>query len=374
MASGHSDERFDVVVVGAGPAGSTAAYHLAGERRVLIVDAKPFPRHKACGGALTHCRAWPARFPNYAEVESELGGHPNHRLRFFHDRSEWWDEQGEHLFDHVPRHVFDHALLRAATRKPGVEFRVFRVRTLEELDSGMIRLSDGQRSIEARAVVGADGAHSMVARALGNPRRTLGTTGACHQVHILCDHPGDASFVFYLWGGEPGYGWIFCTADGYYVGVGYLGSGARRAKALLGELVAWCLERGILPREHRVGRSWGGLAPATVASTIARGRVLLTGDAAGLLHQINGEGIRYAMGSGQLAGEILSRDLDDPAPAYRQAVAPLAREVTYVRNLRPGLLAAGLGSYLHLGSAAALVGLGGLVKRPFIAQFTGRRD
>ncbi len=373
MASIPNDEPFDVVVVGAGPAGSTAAYHLAGDRRVLIVDKQPFPRHKACGGALTHCHGWPARFANYAEVRAELHGHPNHRLRFFHDRHEWWDEDGEHLFDHVPRWVLDHQLLQAATRRPGVEFQVFRVRTLEQLDSGMIRLSDGQRSLEARAVVGADGAHSMVARALGNQRRTLGTTGACHQVHVVCDKTSEASFVFYLWGGEPGYGWIFCTADGYYVGVGYLGSGARRAKALLRELVAWCLEQGILPREHRIGRSWGGLAPATVASTIADGRVLLVGDAAGLLHQINGEGIQYAMASGQLAGEILARDLDDPAPAYRRAVAPLVREVTYVRNLRPRLLAAGLESYLRLGTAAAHLGLGAAVKRPFIAQFTGRR-
>jgi len=363
---------YDVVVVGAGPAGSTAAYHLAGARRVLIVDKQAFPRHKACGGALTRCRSWPERFPNYAEVQESLQGHPNHRLHFFHDRAEWWDEQGEHLFDHVPRVVLDHRLLQAATRKPGVEFRVFRVRTLESLDSGMIRLSDGERTLEARAVVGADGAHSMVARALGNPRRTLGTTGACHQVHIVCDKLQEASFVFYLWGGEPGYGWIFCTADGYYVGVGYLGTGARRAKTLLRGLVAWCVERGILPREHRVARSWGGLAPATVASILAEGRVLLVGDAAGLLHQVSGEGIRYAMASGQLAGQILAEDLDQPAPAYRRAVKPLVREVTYARTLRPRVFSAALAGYLHLGSAAARVGLGAVVKRPFIAHFTGR--
>jgi menaquinone-9 beta-reductase len=373
MAHDTLDDSYDVVVVGAGPAGSTAAYHLGGTRRVLIVDKQAFPRHKACGGALTRCREWPARFPNYAEVEGSLEGHPNERLRLFHDKAPWWDEQGAHLFDQVPRYVLDHRLLQAATRKPGVDFRVFRVRTLEHLDSGMIRLSDGQRILEARAVVGADGAHSMVARALGNPRRTLGTTGACHEIQLVCDKPSESSFVFYLWGGEPGYGWIFCTADGYYVGVGYLGDAARRAKVLLHGLVAWCVEQGILPREHRVARSWGGLAPATVNATLAQGRVLLVGDAAGLLHQLNGEGISYAMRSGQLAGQILSRDLDHPEAAYREAVQPLVREVRYVRTLRPRVFATALSSYLSLSAVAGRVGLGGMVKAPFVERFLGRR-
>lgn len=62
----RTDEPYDVVVVGAGPAGSTAAYHLGGAREVLVVDRVAFPRHKACGGALVGCRSWPRELPNYA--------------------------------------------------------------------------------------------------------------------------------------------------------------------------------------------------------------------------------------------------------------------------------------------------------------------
>lgn len=374
MSATGSRNLFDVVIVGGGPAGSTAAYNLDSSLEVLIVDKASFPRHKACGGALTRCRDWPLEFPNYAEIEPHLRGHANEHLCLYHDKTPWWEGSGTHFFDHVHRYDFDDLLLRAACNRPGVSFRVFHVRSLERLDNGIIRLSDGSAALKARAVIGADGATSVVARELGNPRRGKNDTGYCYELHLVCEKPHDKSFVFYLWGGEPGYGWIFSTADGYYVGVGYLGSARKRAKPLLNELVAHCAEVGFLPRKHRVERTFGGLAPATVVNQIAGGSILLVGDAAGLLNQLNGEGIYYAMKSGQLAGQVLSEGLERPASRYRRAVEPLVRDVTYLKTLRPRLFSALLSSYLNLSSVSELLGLGGRLKTPFINRVLRRLD
>lgn len=219
-----------MIVVGAGPAGSTAAYHLAahGTLDVLVVDRSPFPRHKTCGGALLCCHDWPAEFPNYAAIQHELKGHPVASLRLYVDRDVWWEGTDAHLFDHVQRHEFDDRLLRAALARPGVWFRVMKVKTVQRLDNGWIRVSDSAGSVEARVVIGADGVASRVSRALGNPARTAIDSGSCLVHDMVCDRPHETAVVFYLWGGEPGYGYLFPTADGYCVGVGFLGAPLKR--------------------------------------------------------------------------------------------------------------------------------------------------
>ncbi len=372
MASQKESRIYDVVVVGAGPAGSTAAYELAGTGDVLVVDKVPFPRHKACGGALCRSHDWPSVFPNFAEIEAELTRQPCQQLRLFHDRRPWWEGSGSHFFDHVHRYELDHLLLRAALARTGISFEVFRLRSLRRRDDGLLELSDGARQLLARAVIGADGVSSVVSRSLGNPRRGLDRAGRCCEVDLVCDKPHDDSLVFYLWQGEPGYGWVFATVDGYYVGVGLLGEAGRGARRRLDELIAHCVSEGFLPKEHRTRHVFGGLAPATVGPAVADGRVLLVGDAAGLLHQISGEGISYAMRSGQLAARVLGSKSTSPAHEYRRAIEPLVREVTYLRTLRPRLLGGALSSYLQLARLGARFGLGRVLKSPFVDRFAGR--
>ncbi len=348
-----------MIVVGAGPAGSTAAFHVADDPAldVLIVDRQSFPRPKTCGGALVGCRDWSAEFRNYEAAGPVPTGHPVSSLRLCLDRRTWWESRGEHFFDHVPRDEFDDRLLRAALARPGVSFRTFHVRSARRDDDGTIALSDGHETLRARAVVGADGVTSRLARFLGNPPRDLANAGVCRVHHLACDRGHETAHVFYLLDGRPGYGYLFPTAEGYCLGVGFLGDAGRHAKQHLADLLDHCLAEGLIPADHTLRRTSGALAPASAVRQIADRGVLLTGDAAGLLHQLSGEGIYYAMHSGRLAGTALAQGLSGADDRYREAVQPLIDEVTYLRTLRPRLLGGLLATTFRAADLALVLGL-----------------
>lgn len=363
-----------MIVVGAGPAGATAAFHLADDPSldVLVVDRAEFPRSKTCGGALLGCGDWPREFRNYAVAEPNLSAHPVSSVRLCLDRRTWWEGHDEHFFDHVQRDAFDHQLLDAALTRPGVSFRTFHVRSVRHDADGTLELSDGRESLQSRAVVGADGVTSRLARALGNPKRSLTNAGVCRVHHIACERPHETAHIFYLFEGLPGYGYLFPTAEGYCLGVGYIGQAGRRADRLLRDLLDHCIDHDLVPREHHIRRTSGALAPATAVDRIAGDGILLTGDAAGLLHQLSGEGIYYAMHSGRLAGSILAEGLDDGPARYREAVQPLVDEVTYLAKLRPRVLGAILAATFRAADLALALGLDAPVRAAMLNRLFRR--
>lgn len=369
-----SKNQFDVIVVGGGPAGATAAYSLAesGSLDVLVVDRSSFPRHKTCGGALLGSRDWATEFPIYAELEPEINGHPNEHFVFCFDKYVWWEGSGTHFFDHIHRDEFDNLLLEAALKKPGVSFRIFHVKSTERLADGRIRLSDGVDSIEARAVIGADGVSGPMSKAVGNPKRIKNASGICFVHHLVCERQHEKAYIFYLWDGDLGYSYLFPANDGYYVGVGYLGMDGKKVRQHLADLIAYCVDSGLLPREYTLHRQSGAVAPATVVDCVAKDGILLVGDAAGLLSQINGEGIYYAMKSGQIAASILSESFDRAASRYRDAVQPLVDEVSYVKTIYPRLYRGLLPFYFGAAKLAEIANLDGPLKRPFINRLLRR--
>ena len=197
--------------------------------------------------------------------------------------------------------------------------------------------------------------------------------GTCVVRHLACDKPHEVAQVFFLWGRDPGYCWLFPTTDGYNVGAGFLGRSGVRAKRHLDAVMAHCVDTGLLPGDHQVQGTFGGLALASVAPSIAGGGILLVGDTAGLLSQISGEGIYYAMRSGQAAGRVLAESLRNADQRYRAVVQPLVDEVTYIAKLRPAVLSAGLGAVFGLVRLGDVVGLGGLLQRPFLDRVFRRR-
>ncbi|MCS7475889.1 geranylgeranyl reductase family protein [Umezawaea endophytica] len=306
-------DEWDLVVVGAGPAGSTAA--LAALRadpsaRVLLLDAADFPRDKVCGdGVAPH--ALDVLSDLGVDVDALVGGtRPITSLRLVSPRGVVAARAFARPAAVVPRFLLDERLVRAAV-EAGAVLRRHRVRTVTAVDGAV--LVDG--TVRARAVVGADGAESVVRRHCGARPARPGTVAIALRGYAGSGpwREGEQSLTMTAehW---PAYAWAFPVGDGTAnVGYGQLVRATAPTRAHLTQRL-----RDLLPglpalrlRGHRLPLSTG-------RPDVGHGRVLLTGDAASLINPLTGEGIYYAVLSGRLAGAAALTA--DPAATYRRAL------------------------------------------------------
>jgi geranylgeranyl reductase family protein len=340
---------WDLVVVGAGPAGAAAALGaLAAEPglSVLLLDRHEFPRDKACGDGIA---------PQVFDLLAEVGvtglvddRTPIRRLSLRRG-SLGVDRMMARAAYVVPRTVFDERLVSAAVAA-GAVLRKQRVARVEVRPSAVL-VDDA----EGRMVVGADGAYSLV-------RRALGLAGGPVALALRGYAPtpvGRAGQQVIVFGtaGQPSYAWSFDRGDGWS-NVGYgeqLRAGRERPTraGLLRELDV------LLPGASVGGEDWRGhhLPLASWAWRPQAGRVMLVGDAAGLINPMTGEGIYYAIATGMLAGRAavgaLRRGSGDAGTEYRRTVGALLG-----RHLRDTALAARLtrsGRVLDAGIRASAV-------------------
>jgi geranylgeranyl reductase family protein len=315
-------ERFDVVVVGAGPAGATAARVAAeGGARVLLLDAARFPRYKTCGGGLIGTSLAELPPAALAVVERRVrtvsiarAGGRARRIR-----------TAAPFLAMVSRTALDAALVDAAVAA-GVEFRDHvRVREpREEPDGAVLRLGDGE--VHGSIVIGADGSAGVTGRFVGVriARADLGL-----ELEIASDDPTWDSRVHLDWGRTPGsYGWVFPKDGRLSVGVVQRKGDGPATRAYLDAFVAAMGTTG--PVERSSGHLIQWRAPG---SPLRRGRVLVAGDAAGLVEPWTREGISFALRSGRLAGQAAAEALRSPATERDAALAAYERAV--VGTLEP---------------------------------------
>ena len=310
----------DVVVVGAGPAGSAAAAWAARDGRdVLLIDAATFPRDKACGDGLTP-RA-------VAELQllglgPWLDGHIQHRgLRmsgFGSDvQIDWPGPSFPATGSAVPRTELDDRIRQVAEDAGAPMLLGAKAVDVEHDSAGRVTavvLADGSR-VGCRALIVADGARSTLGRALGRQWHQETVYGVAVRGYLASRGPTNRGSPR-IWNcaratGEvlPGYGWIFPLGNGEVnIGVGALATSKRPADVALRPLIVHYTD---LQRDE-----WGFEgAPRAVASAllpmggavsgVAGPNWMLIGDAAGCVNPLNGEGIDYGLETGRLAVELL---------------------------------------------------------------------
>ena len=296
-----SNDLYDVIVVGGGPGGATAAYYL-GEagRRVLVLDKETFPRYKACGGATSLRLLEEFPFDFGPVIESSV-------------KAVTLAIREESVTLHLPespirmtmRADLDEFLLRHARAEVRQGDRVKSV--LEKSDRVIVTTQKG-REFEGRFLVGADGANSVVAHSLGL-RRDKTLLGAIEveapvSPEVFQRFQDAPVFIF----GEIGMGylWIFPKAEHLSVGIGALHPKPGELQATLLKV----MERYGIPI-HDLAMHGHPVPIYTGREKIATARTLLVGDAAGLVDPLSGEGIRFAVQSGHFAAEaILSNRID----------------------------------------------------------------
>lgn len=296
-------DALEVVVVGAGPAGSIAAYHLArAGRRVLLLEREPLPRYKPCGGGVTvkALRELPYSIDGIVERDVREAD-----IWFGADRV--IQVRGEQIGKMVMRSAFDAYLARQAVGA-GAELREgVRVRSVRPSPGGQLTVGTDAGALQARCVIGADGANGVVAKSsgLGQGRRW----GVAIEAEIDADagQTPQPLAIFDFRAVPGGYAYVFPKARHYSVGVYTVRPSLPQLRACLDEYI---MSTPTL-RDGVVRSCVGHKVPlGRVAGPLQRDGVLLVGDAAGLGDPLWGEGIFFALRSGRVAAEVIGAALE----------------------------------------------------------------
>lgn len=310
-------QKAEILIVGAGPAGSTLAYQMAKLGiDVLLLDKAKFPRGKTCAGGVNIRTLRLLPFDLGPVVEGVITG-----ISFTRNLEDpFLRRYPEPLMVTVRRAYFDHFLVQQAQHAgaqflDGTQF----LSLTEKKDAVQVETSSG--TCLAKFLVGADGANSAVAKKLGFMREAY---------HILAIHsevptsvlPWPELDVIHIdWGSlKRSYAYLFPKKNSLSVGAGGFGIPAAKIKNYHGAFLAirWQKEEAlpfsaagfILPLRKKRG-------------PLQKGRCLLLGDAAGLIDPFTGEGIHSAIRSAQMAAPFLVEALGngpEPLPAYQEAV------------------------------------------------------
>jgi geranylgeranyl reductase family protein len=286
--------RYDAIVVGAGPAGSATAYHLAmAGADVLLLDRARFPRDKPCGGGVTERAARLLPFSIDPVVE-DVATRVDLRLRYGRTIQRGDDVPLVYL---TQRRRLDQFLAERAASAGAELLEGVRVTEVEE---GVVRA--GSERYEAAVVVGADGANGVSAKALGlggNEHVGIALEGNLPYAKLGAGCRGKLVLEFGVVPG--GYAWVFPKGDHANFGVGGWGEEGPRLREHLQRLcaahcVSWDDLEGL--RGHR-------LPLRSPHSTLSRGRALLVGDAAGLIDPVSGDGMFEGFLSSRYASEAV---------------------------------------------------------------------
>ena len=311
-----------MAVIGAGPAGGAAALALArAGYAVVVLEKAKLPRYKTCGGGIL-ARGFKLLPPSVESVVERA--FTSVQMNFLGTGMSFAATRPQPLVHLAMRADLDALLAREARQAGAQVVESCTVKRVEPGPESMAVITDGD-TYHAKFVIGADGIHSPAAKSLGWPELPRLAPALEHEIHLPAEDfvRFGQSLRFDFNTIDAGYAWIFPKRA--HLSVGIL-STHRKCPDLPGRLAEYLQQLGIV-------RGWaterhGWLIPlAPRPGPLARGRVLLAGDAAGLVDPITAEGISHALLSGQLAAAALTESRLDPAKAAPLYQSLLEREI-----------------------------------------------
>jgi geranylgeranyl reductase family protein len=345
-----SETSFDILIAGAGPAGCAAAYDLAhAGKRVLLLDRRTFPRHKACACGLTRKTLNALRYsvdPIIERVCHEIvlrqaSEDPAHNEARVKTRTPICAMAVRERFDEF---CLTQTLASGRNGGSATLLKIETIAAIRELPNSVeldILTANGPLTLTAQALIGADGSNGQTRRLTHAPstedgfalEATVPYTALPKKLSPSAqDSAQDLVFDFSPLPG--GYGWLFPKADHINIGVGAFapsgGAPATHLKQVTRALLANYAHRklGITNLSHITGQHLG----MGGHNYIPRGRILLTGDAAGLVDPLTGEGIHSAIVSGQAAAAAILSNDPHIAAAYARNLRPLQETLTFSRR------------------------------------------
>jgi flavin-dependent dehydrogenase len=326
-----TDQAYDVVIVGTGTAGCAAALALPAGARALLVDRSTGAIQRCCGGLLTS-----DSLRNLAGLGLALPDHvrvgPEPRYVRVHDLDSGREQSYRRDYVNLNRGRFDEWLLGLAAARATVE-RQARFAGVTADGGVVLRSGSKERVVRTVLLIGADGANSTVRRRCF-PDHPGPKTMLAVQAYLAFSRAPEFHDVLFDSRLSTYYAWAIPKPDHVIVGCAF--EDRASAGQAFEEVLAWykeALDLGeeIAPRSARYlsrPRQRHELYPGT-------GRVLLVGEAAGLVSPSSGEGISFALSSGAAAGRAVAAE--DPIQAYRREFARLARRII-AKKLKAGVI------------------------------------
>lgn len=319
----NSDLSCDVLVVGAGPAGSgTAAWAARQGLDVLLADAAVFPRDKPCGDGLTPRAIAELEHLGLAQWLGDQATNRGLRASGF-GRTLYLPWPGGSLPNRggaAPRVELD-ARIREVALSEGVRSlegaRAIDVRRNgARVEAVVFKGSEGTFEVQCQRLVVADGAKSQLGRKLGRQWHKTTAYGVAARAYIKSDRADDQWISSHLelrgTANEllSGYGWIFPLGGGEVnIGVGTLATAKNPADVNLRQLISHYTDgqRTDWKLQGELRDTWSALLPMGGAvSGVAGANWIMVGDAAGCVNPLNGEGIDYGLETGRLGAELLA--------------------------------------------------------------------
>ncbi|GEM_PF-411373 len=325
---------YDIVIIGAGPAGLSCASALSrlGVRKVLILDRELFSKIKPCGGGLTvrACKILRVVFPTFQDlVRAKV-----RRVFIIRKKNVYIleDSKRDYIMLTVKREEFDKEFLNYVIENTQYDIVKDSVIALKHYN-GMVRIRCRDREVTARFVIGADGVYSIVARSLGNnvPLQKLP-----FAARVYCDkwNFDDVAVLDFSNVMTVGYYWIFPLGSGYAnVGYGEFSLKSKKTE-IVEKLKGYINYVGLRIRSDIRGHA----LPANIHKNLISedGRVILVGDAAGLIDYTIGEGISFACLSGVIAClSIVKGGFNNVNvfELYRKLIGYIVSDLKICRNL-----------------------------------------